>query len=76
MKNFISRIECVIEPSLYFNKEGESVQISIRCRTNDKEWSVSKIEQKDFLRSHFDLIFDYMKSNIKHKFLEEVQSDG
>ena len=75
MKNFINRIECVVEPSLYFNKEGESVQMTMRCRTDDKEWSVTKIEEKDFLASHFDLIFHHLKDNIKYKFLEEVQED-
>ena len=73
MKNFISRIECVVEPSLYFNKEGESVQITMRCRANDTEWSISKIEDKDFLKSNFDLIFDHMRDSMKYKFLEEVQ---
>jgi len=75
MKNFISRIECVVEPNLYFNKEGESVQISIRCRIDDKEWGITKIEEKDFLCSHFDLIFDHMKNNIKYKYLEEVSNE-
>ena len=75
MKNFINRIECVVEPSLYYSKGNEYIQITMRCRTNDKEWSISKIEEKDFLVSHFDLIFNYLKENIKYKFLEEVQED-
>lgn len=75
MKNFINRIECVVEPSLYFNKGREYVQMTVRCRTDDKEWSISEIENTDFLKSNFDLIFDSMRESIKYKFLEEVQSD-
>jgi hypothetical protein len=76
MKNFISRIECVVEPSLYHNEEGENVQITMRCRANDTEWSISKIEDLDFLKSNFDLIFDHMRDSMKYKFLDEVQSNG
>lgn len=76
MKNFISRIECVVEPSLYHHEEGENVQITMRCRANDTEWSISRIEDKDFLKSNFDLVFDHMRDNIKYKFLSEVQSNG
>jgi len=72
MKNFMSRIECIVEPSLYYNNNKESVQITMRCRTNNREWSTSKIEHADFLSSHFDLIFDHMRKDIKDKFLEEV----
>ena len=75
MKNFISRIECVVEPSLYFNKEGQNVQMTMRCRAHNTEWSISKIEDKDFLKSNFDLIFDHMREDIKYKFLEEVRED-
>jgi hypothetical protein len=76
MKNFISKIECVVEPSLYFNKEGQSVQMTMRCRAHNTEWSISQIEDVDFLKSNFDLVFDHMRESIKHKFLKEVQSDG
>ena len=72
MKNFISRIECVVEPTLW---DGKHVQITMRCRANNKEWGITEIEDPDFLRSHFDLIFDHMRDNIKYKFLEEVQGD-
>ena len=75
MKNFISRIECVVEPSLYSTGEWQKVQITMRCRLNDTEWSVSKIDDIDFLVSHFDLVFDYMREDIRHKFLSEVQSN-
>ena len=73
MKNFISKIECVVEPSLYYNEKGESVQITMRCRANDTEWSISQIEDVDFLKSNFDLIFDHMRENMKYKFLDEVK---
>ena len=73
MKNFISRIECVVEPSLYFNKRGQTVQMTMRCRIDDTEWSISKIEDLDFMRSYFDLIFDHMKEDIKYKFLAEIK---
>lgn len=76
MENFISRIECVIEPSLYCNDNGESVQITMRCRAGDVEWGISQIENTDFLKSNFDLVFDHMRENVKYKFLAEVQSDG
>lgn len=75
MENFISRIECVVEPSLYFNKEGQSVQMTVRCRAGDTEWSISKIEDLDFLKSNFDLIFDHMRDSIKYKFLDEVKEN-
>lgn len=75
MKNFMSRIECVIEPSLYYHKGNPTVQMTMRCRTNDKEWSITEIEDLDFMESHFDLIFNHMKENIKYKFLEEVGDD-
>jgi hypothetical protein len=75
MKNFIDRIECVVEPSLYFHREGESVQIRIRCVTDDKEYRVSRVEPKDFLRSHFDVVFDYMREELKHGLLEEVKKE-
>ena len=75
MKNFISRIECVVEPPLYFNGEGESIQITMRCRLDDAEWSVSKIEDVDFMASNFDLIFDHMRDSIRYKFLDEVKED-
>ena len=73
MKNFISRIECVVEPSLYYNNHGETIQITMRCRTDGKEWSISKIEDLDFMESHFDLIFNHMRENMKYKFLEEIK---
>ena len=77
MKNFISRIECVVEPSLYHNpKAGEAVQITMRCRAGDTEWSISQIENADFLKSNFDLVFDHMRESVKYKFLSEVQSNG
>lgn len=76
MKNFISRIECVVEPSLYHNEAGENVQISMRCRAGDTEWSISQVEDVDFLKSNFDLIFDHMRDSMKYKFLSEVQSNG
>jgi hypothetical protein len=75
MKNFISKIECVVEPSLYYPKGFQTVQITMRCRTDDKEWSITKIEDIDFMESHFDLIFNHMKENMKYKFLEEVNKD-
>jgi hypothetical protein len=73
MKRFIGRIECVIEPSAHKGDYGESVQVIIRCRKNDLEWSLSKIESADFLSSHFDMIFDYMKEELKCRLLEEVE---
>lgn len=76
MKNLISRIECVVEPSLYFNGKGESIQLTMRCRIDDKEWSISKIEDVDFMISNFDLIFNHMRDSVKYKFLDEIQSDG
>ncbi len=75
MKNFISRIECVVEPSLYNNKEGESVQINVRCRAGDLEWNITKIEPKDFLMSNLDLVFDYLKEEIKHALLNKAKKE-
>ena len=73
MENFISRIECVVEPSLYPNRNGETIQITMRCRTDDREWSIAKIEDLDFMKSHFDLIFDHMRENMRIKYLAEVK---
>ena len=76
MKNFISRIECVVEPAICFNDSGKALQITMRCRTDNKEWSITKIEDTDFMVSHFDLIFDHMREDIRHSFLKEVNKQA
>ena len=75
MKNFISRIECVVEPDLLCYKGDSGIQIKMRCTIGDTEVSINRFEDTDFLVSHFDLIFDHMRENIKYKFLEEVKGD-
>jgi hypothetical protein len=76
MKNFISRIECIVEPDILCHNKGEGVQLKIRCTIGDTEISINRFEYTDFLVSHFDLVFDHMRDNIRYKFLKEVQSDG
>jgi hypothetical protein len=71
MKNFMDRIECIIEPEMNYCN-GEAVRITMMCRSDGKEFRVSKIENMDFLRSHFDFIFDHMRETIKDRFLAEV----
>jgi len=62
MKNFMTSIECVVEPELIFCKErGETVRIEVKCRSFGKDWSLTRIEEADFLRSYFDLVFDSMR---------------
>jgi hypothetical protein len=76
MKNFINRIECVVEPDLLCYKRDSGIQIKMRCIIGDTEVSINRFEDTDFLVSHFDLVFDHMRENIRYKFLEEVKSNG
>ena len=73
MKNFVSMIDCIMEPSLCCNENREFVQITMHCRINNRDFSTQRVESTDFLVSHFDLVFNHMRDSIKHKFLEEVQ---
>ena len=68
----MSKIECIIEPELYCSKNGETVRVNMRCRLGDDEFDINRIENVDFMRSNFDLIFDHMREDIRYKFIKEV----
>jgi hypothetical protein len=71
MRNFIERIECVIEPNSFYPSDG-SIELRMRMRSFGKECGTIKIEHADFMKSHFDLVFDHLKEELKKEFLKGV----
>jgi len=65
MKNVPQRIEVVVEPLVYGPKDMEALLMSIRVLVNGEEVSYKRIEPQDFLMSNFDLVFDWVKFEIK-----------
>lgn len=74
MKNFIDRLEFIVTPSLFHTKYGDAVEIEVRFKKNGTEYAVRRMEDYDFLKSNFDVVFDYIKAAVKES-LEQLENE-
>jgi hypothetical protein len=77
MKNFVDRIEFIIEPWAYKLDDGygEIVQLRIKCIKNGRKYSKTEIKDADFFKSHYDIVIDYIKESLKEFVLSENDNE-